>query len=575
MVRPLLSLVTLLVAGPLAVAAEPPATQPGKIPTNLARVLHYVPDEADFAIIAPDFDRVVAGIRGFGKAIDFAGAANITTAQIIGQQLGGRAAALDTAGPVVVAASADDRNPLLLATVLNPKAWQEHAQRGESLDGAEVFEFGDDGYIALGKGGVGIFARERGELRRALRSKGVFAKSLTESDAGLLARRHVLLRINVPAWQDLIEQQLDFVAASAYMGMAASGPDTETALQLSQWIFAELGKLTSEAQTYALGLSVDERGIGLEDRTTFKPNGRVASYLKQVRKPGRDLLRGLPADGAAVVFANEWELAPNAQSLNEILLKVMLNLDSLRAQIGAEKLDAALKMSIDAYRNMSGYSGAFALAPDGTGFIYSGVYLTSAGDALQRDVRTVCEMCPELMEAWGTTRSGGIRNEREKIGGVEADVYTVARESDDPKLPPMVQMLYGPDSVVYMAPQQEGVVFAMGPRDVARRQVTRLVAGEDQPLSRDPRVVALFEQLTPNPQFCVLVDVPRSFELLSTMMRKMGMPFPMLPVSAERTPLVGLTFYLESGALRSELFVPSAPIKLVLEMVRGPRKAEP
>ncbi|MCK4341081.1 MAG: hypothetical protein KAY37_05080 [Phycisphaerae bacterium] len=572
--RPLITLTAVALIWPLTVAAQSPAAKPARIPPGLERVLKYVPDDTHLIVVVPSFDRLVAGISDFGKAIGVEDMAAITALEILEEPFGENAAALNSAGAFVLAISAEDEEPLLIASFSTLEQLASTTQPTELPAGARLFELADKGYVAVGKDNVGIFAREKSELRRALESGGTFTRRFMEQNADLLARRQVVLHIDVPAWNDILERHLDMIAQGAYMGMAVAGPEAEAGIQIWKWIFEQVRSLVSEVQTYALALRVDSRGVFVQDRATFKPGGELARYLKRVHKPKRDLLRGLPAGAGAVVFASEWELPPGVEGLNEAMIKAMLGMEALKEQIGSENFEAALEMSIAAQRKMSGYNCVFGRAADGKCLCFSGLYLTDEGEAVQRDTRMAFEKCPEMMNMWGTFSSATLRSESEQVGAVKADVFCFEVEADESRAQVMMQMFYGEDSAMYLAPHPEGVAYALGPRDDARRLLTQLLSAEGPPLSRDKRVVALFKTLSPDPQFCMLVDVPRCFEILTAVAREVGLPISAVKAADRPTPLAGFTFYLEPQVMRGELFVPSEPIKVLLKAIEHAR-AEP
>ena len=193
------------------------------------------------------------------------------------------------------------------------------------------------------------------------------------------------------------------------------------------------------------------------------------------------------------------------------------------------------------------------------------VHLTPTGAEVQRNVRTVCELCPELMSAWGTSASAQLDYEREHVGKVEADVYRYRVTTSNLQSPPVLQAFYGENSALYMAPHPEGVAYAMAPRAAARDLIKRLLADTAPPLHRDHRVRALLKQLSPNPQVCLLVDVPEAFKLIAALAADMGLSLPTLGARDAAAPLAGYTVYLDASAIRSELFLPSQPIRILLE----------
>lgn len=546
------------------------AAEPAKPPTlsgapEVESILRYVPDDADLLVLIPRPDSLAGGMAAFGQAIGVAPLAKLTALDILDEPLGERARAIDLSAPLAIALSASDPEPLLVARITAAARWDDEQRTAQLAGDTVLHELGDGGCVAVGPTGVAVFARERAGVERALSASGHWRRRFIQENADLLARRQIVVRVNVRPFCGFIERYLGVAEASAYMGVGTGSPESETALQFSKWMFERLRQLIHETETYTIAASVSDRGVFLEDRATFRPDGEVARYLRKIRRSDRDLLRGLPADGAALIFATEWELPPEARSLNETLTQVLLRSETVSQRGDRVKFEAAMQRSAEAQRKTSGYSGMLAPGPGGQGILYSGLYLTNAVDALRQDVRAVCEMCPDLMETWGALPSARVHHQREKLTGVEADVYTFERAKDAPPTQPLVDAFYGPDTALYMIPRPEGLAYVLGPRDAARQHITRIAAGEMPALNKDPRVLGLLRQFSPHPQFCLLADVPRCVQILATLVRGLGLPCPPLPATDRPTPLAGLMFYLDGQDMRSELFIPAAPIRQIKE----------
>lgn len=561
---PCLALV-LTLTGPLLALAQPPATQPGKLPPSLERVVKYVPDDAHLVIVVPSIDDLAKGVQAFGKAMGVADSSCASPLEMLSEHLGNMAAAIDTNGALVVALSAEREEPLLIASLTSDEKWRSTTQPTPLGESAQLFEFGPDRYVAASLGTVAIFAREKAELRRALDSGGKFGARLAAETAHLLEQRQVVVYIDVPAWREQIESQMAVVAQSMYLGMAAAGPDSEAAMQLWNWMLGQVKKTVTETQTYVASARIDVQGVFADSRVTFKPDSYLARYLKQVRRPGRDLLRGLPAGEIPMVMAFEWEDDAETVGFNEALCKAVLGMESLKEKLGAEKLDAVMKRSIALNHKVPGSNAVFSIAPDGGGMLYWGLYLTKDGPSVQRELRGIFEAAPDMMSAWGSFPAAMRPQESEKFGSVEADVYQLNFSSDGTPVQPMLQAVYGKDPTLYMAAHPEGVVYAFGPQEQARKKLTQLLASSEKPLCKDPRVVEVFKTLTANPQLCVLIDLPAMVKGIAVMVDQMGLPFPKFEITATSVPLAGCTLYLEPDAVRGELYLPAESIKPLIK----------
>jgi hypothetical protein len=553
-----------LLATALAPApAQSTASQPTTLPAELSRVLQYVPDDTHLLVVVPSLERLVDGLTGFGKALGVEDLTKLTTADILEEPLGRHAGTLAARGPFVLALSAQQSEPLLLGLAGDVETLAATSKPTELADGVTQFELGERGFLAITREKVAVITRERTQFQRAFRSTGQQARRVSALPGSWLNQHHCLLLVDVPPWQEWLQQQLDTISQTAYMGMAAAGPEAETGLQFWKWFFEQFGKLVKETRSYAATLRVDERGVLFQDRVTVQPDGSVARYLKDVRPVQRDLLRGLPT-GGALVFGAEWELPANTETLEELMLKAILRTDLLKDRVGDEKFEAAMARSAALHRKMPGYNGSFNVGGKGQGMQFAGVYLTAEGAAVMKDMREMFEICPDIMNAWGNLPSTTVKCDTEQVSGAEAQVYRFVFDRNSPAQP-MLQAVYGEDATLYMAPHPEGVAYALGAREAAREMLARSLAKDAPQFSRDPRVLSLFETLTPHPQFCLLIDLPPLCKAIGTMVQELGVPFPPLDIGDQPGPLAGLALYLEPSAVRSEIFVPSAPLKRLIK----------
>jgi hypothetical protein len=536
----------------------------------LEKVLKYVPDDTHLAVVVPNLEALVAGCAALGKGVGAERLAALTVADLLEEPLGSSASAVDKSGAFILAVSAADTSPLMIGSVGSVEAWKGATKPADLPGGALLFELGDERWAAVTRENVAVFAREKEDLQRALRSSGTFARRWTEQAADQLTGRQVVLWIDVPAWRGLLDQQMTAVTKGVNLGMAAAGPGAETAVEVWQALLEQVRKLLSETETYVAAARVDGDGVLLRDRVTFKADGAAAKYLGEVKKTKRHLLRGLPAEGSAIALACEWEMPPGTETLNELLVKALFKLDTLKEKVGAEKLEAALSRNVAIYRKVSGYSVAVVAGPREEGLMYCGVYLTGEGGAVQRDLRAVCEMCPDLLNAWGMYPSTSLAREPEKIGGVEADAYRFEFGTDNAQVQAAVQAVYGKDPVLYMAPHGQGVAYAFGPREAARELLARVLAAGGPEFSQDKRVAALFATLSPDPQACVILDAPRLLDMVRTMTKRLGAPFPPVQITGKDLPLIGCAMYLDPQAVRGELFVPAAPVKAIIGAFEKP-----
>lgn len=555
-----LTLVALV--GALAAAAQTARPSP---PATVEQALAYLPDDAHLVVVIPSVEALASGLAEFGRAIGVEDLAQVCATDLLARVLDKEIGQLDSAGPLVVALSARDEEALVIASLPRLPAGEVGTGTEEPLQ-TRIVERGGEYFATVTAGNIAVFARERGRLQRVLRADREQRGPRLSPPADLLARNQIAVAVNVKAWDDVLRRELRSAARTAFLGMPSAGPDTEAAEAMLQWAVRRAESILGEAETCVAAVRVDPAGIRFEQRVTFKPDGGVTRYLRGVSRPPRDLWRGVVAEGVAIAFASEWELPPDQETINEAAIRAMMRLDRRRGQNCGEAREAALRRSLAAQRYMTGYSTVVSAAPQGTGMVVSGVYLTTDAQRLQNEIRAIYTACPELMEAWGTFRTTEMTHEQVTLAGTQADVYRFGLGSADLHMQPLLLALYGAESSLCMAPHPAGAAYVLGPATATRASMERLLDSSAPRLSDDPRVRDLMANLSPQPQACVFADAAQSYELARSLLRSAGFPMPMptLPTGAFRAPLLGAALYLDADGIRGEARIPAEALKQLI-----------
>ncbi len=555
-----------------AAAAQTSPTQPTSAPSDtLEKALAYVPDDTNLIVIIPSIKGLTTAVTEYGKTL---GAADLAERILVGEiefDVGGNrltfsGATIDAQGPLVVAMSAQRDEPLLIARADRPEQWKA-TSRSARPDGVPVYELGGRCYAAATAEDLAIFARDPADLPQALKARASGPGRLARAACAALGDRQVLIYVDVPGWNDLVQTRLTTLTQVMLMGMTATttaAGDADTAVQLWNWLFDRLRRAVGDTETLALGLRVTAADAYAEIRVALKPGSETARHLGQVRRPGRDPFRGLPPRTGSMVIAYEWEEPPGSETLSNSLLRSLLGVESLRERVGAERLETVVKLSTELNRFMTGSNIVIDFSADGGGFLSWGLYLTDDGPAMQRAFRDLCEKAPDLYSTWGSIPATIEARAHEQIAGVATDVYRFNFSEAEAAMQPVMQAIYGPDPTLYLAPHSAGVVYAFGPAAPARERMVELLGGGG--LSREPRVAAALKRLSPDPQLSALVDFPAAVRGMLTMVQQMGVPVPRLPTAADSpAPLVGLNLYLEPQTIRAELIVPAEAIKSLIK----------
>lgn len=558
-------LVTVILAMALA-AAQPAATQPEPDSGLLERALPYIPDDGRLVLIIPSIGRLAEGVAAFGRGIGVPDVADVTPRQLLEELLGKSAAGVNARGPLILALSPGQDEPILIATLASEEAWQSTTKPTGTLQRATLYEFGAERYSAATIGQVAIFAREREELRRAVEAQGTFATRFADELRDGASQRQALVIIDVSAWKSEIETQLATLAQGLCMGMAAAGPDAELGMQIWNWLLARARLATAEARALVATLRIQGDGVFVTLRALLQNDGRLSRYLGAIKAPEADLLRGVPAGDSPLVVAVEWKEPAEGEGFGEEFAKFLLESPALKERVPREKLEVALERNVALNRKTTGTSAAFAFSPEGKGLMYWGLYLTQDAESVRQGMREICELAPELMNAWGAFPTALLQHELERVSDTEVDVYKFDFSGEKSRLQPVMQAMYGRDPALLLAKHPQGLAYVFGPRESARPKLAQFLAKDSATLRDDPRVAALFRVLTPQPQFCVLLDIPALARAATSFVEGLGLPIPELDLPDEKAPLAGLAAYFAPASLRAELFVPAEPIKAIVKV---------
>jgi hypothetical protein len=340
-------------------------------------------------------------------------------------------------------------------------------------------------------------------------------------------------------------------------------------------MFGRVHGLVEQADVYTSGVRFDASGISYRDQLTFRPDGAMADYLKRIRTPARDLLRGLPDGSYGVVYAAEWETPPDACTLNEEMFVQMLAHDELKAKLGEQKFAEAVERSRRAHRMITGFNGVVSMPADQSGMRMAGSYFAPDGAKLFENLRSCFETSPEFMNAF----NGGLGDCRivrrsESIAGREVDAYAIDFNVGNPQVERFMAAIYGAAPHVYLCASNEGVANTFGSAESSRIDLERLLSPGRKPLLENPRVAAALEQIARDPQILVLLDIPQGFNFAVQCSRMFGAPTPPIAVASDTSPYVVYAVYLRPHGIRSNLFVPSAPINAIARGMKAASRGD-
>jgi hypothetical protein len=270
-----------------------------------------------------------------------------------------------------------------------------------------------------------------------------------------------------------------------------------------------------------------------------------------------------------IVVASEWILPPDEKSLSEQMLDIMV---AAAPDVAADENEGkrTAQKATELYRLMSGYSGVLSFGADQQGMRGSGIYLTDKPQAFFDGFPALWKVSVSATKAMTPWLSMEAAEELETIASVKARVFRFkVAGGDDEELDALLKSIYGESTAFLVAPHAEGMAYAMGPGEVARQDLEKLLTKKGRPLSDDPQVAGALKKLSPKPQVLALLDLP---SLLAWSFQFSGMPVAEMPKFEvpKDCPFVSFGMYLDEAECSAELFVPAKAVKVIVEWTSGP-----
>jgi len=545
----------LIAALPVAALAQSGAARE---PT-LDDLVKLVPDDPALVVVIPDFSDIVAGVQAFGVAAgvgdlaQFDGDAFFDEFEFSGLPDEWQGC-LRRTGPFIFVLTDAQSEPLLLCTV------------------AEALAAPPNELIEL-KGNILIAASDAEVMRAVRNASGTFAKRFADRVQPVLVEHDLAIFCDVPSWSVQIEPMLSLGKMFAQMGAAATTQPTQVSLTMVNWVFEALRTLVDEARTLVVAGRIGADGVHVSKNVHFDPTGKVAGYLGKIRKPEKDPLRGLPPTPGTMVMAAEWVTPADVETINEKMLDVLLSATSQPAdQAEQPKLTPELRK---VYRALDGYNGVMAFGTQPEGMRASGFYLTDRGQAVLDGFEDMWEMATPMMTSMAPGFTMEVSQEGEMVGSVKALVYRFKFDAPDEVTRRALQSIYGGSTTLYAALHPEGVACAIGPAEVARADLERIMSAKSASLSADRRVAEALKKLSPRPQAFMLLDLPGLMTWATELAELSGEGMPQFKPPEKPLPYLGFSLYLHESAISAELFFPAKVAKYIVEQSEAPTAPAP
>lgn len=543
---------------------------------TLRQALQHLPENTSLIVALPNIETLTTGLARFGKDAGIDELADVTTTRLLEELLDEHTLGIDPRGPAVLAVT-PSMQPMLVVRIKDETAWLRDLDLDEQTPDAAGFMIHGEKCFALRAGQFGLLGQSAAVLEGAREPAKARLELLPPAVHTLLEKNHAVLWADVPSWRPLAGPFLAVAEGFFHMGLAQAGPQGQGAADIWRWLFEKTRVLLDESQAYAAFVEFTPEGIRAGDMLTVAPGGRVADYLEKVKSTKRDLFRGLPDRRAAVYFAVDWFLPPDAPTLSEDMLSAMMQ--SALGRTLAE--DAEAMESMDASRKLQRlvqrYNGGVDFGIDGGGMAAWGNYLTFDKDEvlglLRKSIRMIANA--KMMSLYGSDVTTELAHETQTVRGTQTDVYTFSIRSRDEQLQKVFRSVYGEQTAYCVAPGPAGVLFTMAPGAGGTQLAAQMLAPDATPLSAARDTKQALERIAPDPHLCLLVDLPRLVEGALDWIRTIETDVPLFTPPDTRPPYFVGGLYLEPNRMRTEMFLPADAVRILVDGWKTPPPPEP
>lgn len=564
--RPLALLITVVL-----VAAVPTSAAPG-----VDALIKHIPDDAGLALVVPNFETALAGMRSFVQAIgDPDNASQELTTEAVLKNAPGGPAAWNPAAPFVLAVMPEYDAAVMLVPTPDMGAWRSAVQPRETEDGLLAFDHdGAEVFVATRENILCMSDNQRA-VRAAVNATGKFAIRYHDHAEALARAHHAVVYIDIPSWKVMLDQNLQMGEMMMQMAASMAGNAPATAVTMN-FLFERLRELMGDVDANAIGVSIGADGLRLHNALFLRPESKLSQYMAGLGRPQTDILRGLPDIDSGVVFGYEWKIPPKTDSFFEQLFT------QLEATIDSAALDdpAATRRALRVLRDAMALDGASVAMIDGgeKGLGWLGVYLTDEPDRIITAMRSFqnTAVMEAYMDLWMPGVTMEVHSSQQQLAGTDVDIFRADMKTDDPELSKAFTALYGTDMTTVLARTPEGVHYAVGRENTARDLAELALSGERGALSKSPAVQAALRDLPPHPQILILIDPARLVQFGLATATAVGMPPPPAALKLGDVRYASVAMYLDEAAITTELRLPADTVKPVMdyfaELNRAARK---
>lgn len=555
----------------------------GAADATLEKMLKHAPDDTSIAVVVPNLQGVMDGVRNYAKAIGVPEEEmddDFTAAGLLEEIFEEGAAHIDASGPFVVAMEDPEGFPVAMARAKDVAALREALDVSDSGDGILIVDKGYTENYMLIDGDIVIMAMAEEGIEACQDSTGKCAKQVMTHAGKLIEDYHAVMYFDVKGFRPIIEQNM--MMAQAMLPMMMAGADMPpTTFAMIKFFFDKMSNLVREVDGAILALKIDGDIGHLHSAALLDPDGDLAKYLAGIKPADKHLLRGLPNVNAPMVFAYEWDTPAGAESLIGEMFQVMRqSIESAEVE-DAEAIKQALDISEKMIAGLTGNNMLILATEEGT-FAGAGNYFVKDPRSYVENTRKLQD--PELMSAYMSLfqpkMDVNLTRSEKTIAGVQTDYFEIAfdAESDDPMMQQAMmgmQMLYGDAMHWCLAPHKDHVLFAVGGADSTSDLFEACVNMKGGELAQAAGVKAAMDRMPAKPQACALIDPGAMVGMFIDFAEKMG-EGPPEGAGKPKTggDLVAMGMYLKKEAISFEIVVPAASLRPTVDYIQKVEEME-
>lgn len=531
--------------------------------TSVQALLKHVPAKSQVVVVIPSIEKFVKGAQAFGKAAAVEDMEKVTAEELFQMQLGAAFEHMNTSAPVVFAGRFDDDQPIFICVMKEGGAIEklEGSKKDEngiiSFDGGMGTSYaGIDGEIAM----IGVSAEQ---VSGAVKADGKHGEAIGKSFGKLLEKNQVLVYLDPVESKSQIDQGLTELESSAE-GMAAGGPQAAGGAAMIKWMTDSVRYMVGESQAWVIAARLGESGASVDASLQAKSEGKLATYLKGMKKSEVDLLATMPDEKTGMVFGYDWTPPSGSESITEQFMRALLKGMPEGDAAKKEELEKMMKQATEFAKLTTGSTFSLAFSPDKK-LLCSGAYIGRDAKALSAAHEKLAAAQQAMTQAMAQGVDVKVDSSKEKIGSVEASVLKMSFNAEDPVMKEMFDAMYGAGMTFIAGPSPVGLTFAFGPDTPARELFGKLGDGKGPGLGGNAEVKKAMSTISARPAGFALIDLLLLFDFGMTALRAAGMPVPEMKLPQGAPNFVACGLFFDPETVRIEMNVPAAAVKSVVE----------